>query len=90
MSEKIAYTLEVYKLDRRTKDGVKLKEKIDYDPMTGFELNCVIEGYVKQGFLVKIFETYITEKNLITGELYQERYDTPHFCSPSNESFWSM
>ena len=90
MSEKIAYTLEVYKLDRRTKDGVKLKEKIDYDPMTGFELNCVIEDYVKQGFLVKIFETYITEKNLITGELYQERYDTPHFCSPSNESFWSM
>jgi hypothetical protein len=90
MSEKIAYTLEVYKLDRRTKDGVKLKEKIDYDPMTGFELNCVIEDYVKQGFLVKIFETYVVEKNLLTGELYQERYDTPHFCSPSNESFWSM
>ena len=90
MSEKIAYTLEVYKLDRRTKDGVKLKEKIDYDPMTGFELNCVIEDYVKQGFLVKIFETYVVEKNLITGQLYQERYDTPHFCSPSNESFWSM
>ena len=90
MNEKIAYTLEVYKLDRRTKDGVKLKEKIDYDPMTGFELNCVIEDYVKQGFLVKIFETYVVEKNLLTGELYQERYDTPHFCSPSNESFWSM
>jgi hypothetical protein len=90
MSEKIAYTLEVYKLDRRTKDGVKLKEKIDYDPCWPVEMNSVVEGYVKLGFLVKIFETYITEKNLLTGELYQERYDTPHFCSPSNESFWSM
>jgi len=90
MSEKIAYTLEVYKLDRRTKDGVKLKEKIDYDPRWPMEMNSVVESYVKLGFLVKIFETYITEKNLITGELYQERYDTPHFCSPSNESFWSM
>ena len=75
MSELTAYTLEVYKLDRRKKDGVRLLEKIDY---------------VKLGYLVKIFETYTTEKNLITGELYQERYDTPHFCSPSNESFWSM
>ena len=90
MSEKIAYTLEVYKLDRRTKDGVKLKEKIDYDPRWPMEMNSVVESYVKLGFLVKIFETYITEKNLLTGELYQERYDTPHFCSPSNESFWSM
>jgi hypothetical protein len=90
MSEKIAYTLEVYKLDRRKKDGVRLLEKIDYDPRWPMEMNSVVEGYVKLGFLVKIFETYITEKNLLTGELYQERYDTPHFCSPSNESFWSM
>jgi hypothetical protein len=90
MSELTAYTLEVYKLDRRTKNGVRLQEKIDFDPMTDVEMNSVVEVYVKQGYLVKIFETYTTEKNLITGELYQERYDTPHFCSPSNESFWSM
>ena len=90
MSELTAYTLEVYKIDRRTKNGVKLQEKIDYAPMWPVDMNIVVEGYVKLGYLVKIFETYTTEKNLITGELYQERYDTPHFCSPSNESFWSM
>jgi hypothetical protein len=90
MSELTAYTLEVYKLDRRKKDGVRLQEKIDYAPMWPVDMNTVVESYVKLGYLVKIFETYTTEKNLITGELYQERYDTPHFCSPSNESFWSM
>jgi len=26
----------------------------------------------------------------LLGNEYQERYDTPSFCSPSSESFWSM
>ena len=28
--------------------------------------------------------------NLMTGEKYQEDVNTPNFCSPSSESFWSM
>jgi hypothetical protein len=42
------------------------------------------------GFIVEVFETYVTEKNLMTGKEFKERYDTPYFCSPSSESFWSM
>jgi len=90
MSKLTEYTLEVYKVDRRKKDGVRLQEKIDFDPMTGFDINRVIEGYVKQGFIVELYETYVVQKELLSGKEYMERYDTPHFCSPSNESYWSM
>jgi len=90
MSKLTEYTLEVYKVDRRKKDGVRLQEKIYFDPMTGFEINRVIEGYVKQGFIVELYETYVVQKELLSGKEYMERYDTPHFCSPSSESYWSM
>jgi len=38
----------------------------------------------------KVHQTYVICKNLMSGEEYQERYDTPSFCSPSSESYWSM
>jgi hypothetical protein len=51
----------------------------------------VTVGFLEDdGYIINYFPTYTTEKNLLTGELYQERTDTPHFCSPSSESFWSM
>jgi hypothetical protein len=90
MSKLTAYTLEVYKSDRRTKVGTRLVQKVDFAPMTGFDINRVIEGYVKQGFIVELYETYVVQKELLSGKEYVERYDTPHFCSPSNESYWSM
>ena len=32
----------------------------------------------------------VTKDNMMSGKEYQERYDTPHFCSPSSETYWSM
>jgi hypothetical protein len=32
----------------------------------------------------------VTRKNLMTGLEYEEDVNTPNFCSPSSESFWSM
>jgi len=32
----------------------------------------------------------VTRTNLMTGQEYQEDVNTPRFCSPSSESFWSM
>jgi len=32
----------------------------------------------------------VTRKNLMTGQEYEEDVNTPNFCSPSSESFWSM
>jgi len=84
------YTIERYTIDLRRKDGLRLIDKIDYTPSTMEVLTSVVNDLEDDGFIINYFPTYTTEKNLLTGELYQERTDTPHFCSPSSESFWSM
>jgi len=90
MSATKEYTLEIYKTDRRTKEGVRLVEKIDFDPVTKDYIESVAESNRERGFIVNVFETYVTKKNLIGGKEFQERYDTPYYCSPSSESYWSM
>jgi hypothetical protein len=31
----------------------------------------------------------VSRKNYMTGEYFEERWDTPFFASASSESFWS-
>lgn len=90
MSDMKEYTLEIYKTDRRTKEGRRLIAKQDFAPSTEAYINAVVEGKRKLGFIVEIFETYVTRKNMMGGREYQERYDTPRYCSPSSEAYWSM
>jgi hypothetical protein len=86
----IEYTLEIYKTDKRTKEGKRLVAKQDFAPTTKDYIALVAESKRKLGFIVEVFETYVTRKNLMAGKEFQERYDTPYFCSPSSESYWSM
>ena len=86
----IEYTLEIYKTDKRTKEGKRLVAKQDFSPSTKDYISTVVESKRKLGFIVEVFETYVTRKNLMAGKEFQERYDTPYFCSPSSESYWSM
>ena len=90
MSKLTAYTLELYKADRRVKEGRRLVEKRDFEPVTHDYIQTVVEDKIKQGFLVLVHETYVTKKNLMGGKEFTERYDTPYFCSPASESYWSM
>ena len=90
MSSMKEYTLEIYKVDRRVKGGYRLVEKRDFAPTTKDAINAITEKFQDQGFIVKIFETFVTKKNLMGGAEFQERYDTPYYCSPSSESYWSM
>ncbi len=32
----------------------------------------------------------VTRKNLMSGIEFQEDVNTPYFCSPSSETYWSM
>jgi len=32
----------------------------------------------------------VTRKNLMSGAEYQEDVNTPYFCSPASETYWSM
>ena len=90
MSALTEYTLELYKADLRTKEGRRLVAKEDFAPSTRAYIKAVIESKTKLGFIVEARETWVTKRNMMSGKTYQERYDTPHSCSPSNETFWSM
>ena len=86
-----SYTVEVYKRDRRTLRGQRLVVKQDYatDNLSMLEHSVKHTWRSSQGFRYEIFETYVTRRNAMTGEEFQERYDTPYFASPSSESYWS-
>ena len=90
MSEMKEYTLEIYKADKRTKEGRRLVAKQDFAPSTDAYIKSVADNKRKLGFIVEVFETFVTKNNLIGGKEFQERYDTPYYCSPSSESYWSM
>lgn len=84
------YTLELYRADRRTREGRRLYAKEDFAECTVDYIEAVAEGKRKLGFIVEVHETWVTRKNLMGGREFRERYDTPYFCSPSSESYWSM
>jgi len=87
------FTAEIFKKDGRTKAGEKLVEKLDMKE--GVDKETVAKAVAKRfpsnkGYRFEIFETYVTKKNLLNGQEFQERYDTPYYCSPSSETYWSM
>ena len=99
MSKLTAYTVELYRADKRikrderygrNKTGLRFVETIDFAPSTRDYISTVEVDMRERGYVVNVFETFVTKKNMMSGAEYQERYDTPGFCSPSSESFWSM
>jgi len=87
--EAIMYTVEVYKQDKRTKSGERLVHKQDYatDNLSMLE-HSVKHTWLGHRYVIR--ETYVTRKNLITEAEFRERYDTPYFCSPRSETYWSQ
>ncbi len=86
------YTVEIYKKDKRTKAGERMVLKKDYDTdnLSMLEHTVKHTWRTSQGYRYEIHETYVTKRNMMGGAEFKERYDTPHYCSPSSESYWSM
>ena len=86
------YTVEIYKKDARTKRGERLVSKTDYDITEKSMLEHTVKHTYRasQGFRYEIHETYVKRTNMMGGKEYTERYDTPRYCSPSSEAYWSM
>jgi hypothetical protein len=95
---------EIYKKDKRitsrsnsirwgkNKPGLRFINSIDFKDMTETEIfEQLSESWnPKNGYTFQINKTYQKRTNIMSGEMFYERYDTPHFCSPSSESYWSM
>ncbi len=99
MSKATEYTLEIYKADKRIKRderygrnkvGMRFVEIIDFAPSTKDYIETLAETKRKEGFIVNVFETYVTRTNYMTKKEFQERYDTPYTCSPASESYFSF
>jgi hypothetical protein len=87
------YTVEIYKKDARKKSGERLFAKVDYpaaDDRAVLETTMSRTWKASKGFRFTVHETMVTRKNMMGGAEYQERYDTPRYCSPSSEAYWSM
>ena len=84
------YTVEVRKQDKRVKGGLRFKGKFDVEAATKMDAHREAIATLGLDYVYSVYETMVTKRNLITGVEYQERYDTPHYCSPSSETYWSM
>ena len=86
------FSFEVYKTDKRCKKGEKLVKKFDTDIFADLAAaeKYVKEEFVLDGMRVEIHETMVERTNLLSGKTFMERYDTPYYCSPSSETYWSM
>jgi len=84
-------TVEIYKKDRRTKTGERLVLKKDYPISDRVTLEHLVRTTwtARDGYWFKIFDTYVTRKNMMNGQEFQERYDTPYYCSPRSETYRS-
>jgi hypothetical protein len=85
-----SYTFELYKTDRRTKEGRRLVRVFDME-MTDAKVKQVAKDFQDSlGLTVVVQETYVERTSAMDGKKFMERYDTPYFCSPSSERFWTM
>ena len=86
------YTVIVYKVDRRTKSGERqvLYKDYDTDNLSMLEHTVKHTWLASAGFRYEIHQTMVKRTNLMGGAEYEERFDTPRYCSPSSEAYWSM
>jgi hypothetical protein len=66
----------------------------------GFQVVDTKDGTVKDTFKRKYQarahafylgqNTFVERTNLMTGKKFKESVDTPYYCSPSSETYWSM
>ena len=51
---------------------------------------CALDGNLKMMKVELLNEDMVERTNIMTGQKYMEKKDTPVFMSPACESYWSM
>lgn len=93
--ERKDYTIKVFKFDKRCKTGEKFMARYEYcdktyDNMLDEMKDLRAKLYTTDKFYLTLNETYVTRVNMMTGKEFTEHFETPHYCSPAFESYWSM
>ena len=86
------YTVIVFKADKRKKTGERevLYKDYDTDNLSMLEHTVKHTWLKSAGFRYEIHVTMVEKTNMMGGGKFMERYDTPYYCSPASESYWSM
>lgn len=80
-----------YKTIAAAKSAItRLQNKIPVSDM-GTERDPVIKYAIAEinEFYTNIEKT-VERTNIMTGKTFRESVNTPYYCSPSSESYWSM
>lgn len=72
-----------YRRDRRCRDGVR---KISTEIMLRSDWT---QRGIEASDLLTVQPAYVVRRNLVSGLEFWESHDTPNFCSPASESYWS-
>lgn len=81
-------TVEIYRKDKRVRGGERLISKDDVEDSKNLGAHISESLDEKERFV--IHKTFVKRVNSMSQKPFWERYDTPYYCSPSSETYWSM
>lgn len=94
MSDVRDYTVVIFKRDKRCIHGVKRYDEQEFKDMSEEAMIATLEHLREElpepKYVLELHETWVTRKNIMSGEEFQERWDTPSYMSPASEAYWSM
>jgi hypothetical protein len=67
---------------------LKIKKKHRFDSRTEYKPEDL--AVAELGFYRKNIEKMVERTNMMSGKKYMESINTPNYCSPSSEAYWSM
>jgi hypothetical protein len=90
------WTMYIYKLDRRTKQGERRVSTTVWEGRDAATMDREVQelflsgAYTVDKFRIEVVPTTKWVKNLMTGQLVEIPHDTPWSCDPSSELYWTM
>ena len=92
--ERKDWTIKVFKFDKRCNTGELFMARYEYcnktkDNMLAEMVDLTAKLYPASKFRFELHETYVTRVNMMSGLEYKEHFETPIYCSPASETYWS-
>jgi hypothetical protein len=86
------YSIEIYKIDRRRKDGKRFIEVVEVEVAEREDAVAIAEEIVAKGakLVYEVHKTYNDVRNIMSGKIVKEHYKTPYSCSVGSEAYFSM